>query len=641
LATKCLPAHTSPPDAPESRLKQMTRSRWAPILGALGVVYGDIGTSPLYAFRQFFSSTVGLAPTEAHVLGALSLIFWALMIVVSIKYVVFVMRADNNGEGGILSLLALTEPHLHTARRHALKLFALGVFGAALFYGDAVLTPAISVLSAVEGLGLLSPQLGTHVLSITVVILVLLFAVQRHGSGKVGAWFGPVMTAWFVAIGALGLWAVIRNPAVLAALNPSHGVWLIASEPRMAVAVFGTVVLALTGAEALYADMGHFGAGPVRIAWFALVYPALALNYFGQGALVLAQPGTIGNPFYLLAPVWGVAPLVLLATAATVVASQAVITGAFSMTKQAIQLGLLPRLRITYTSPTEPGQIYVPFVNWALLAIVIVVVASFGSSERLAAAYATAVTGTMVVTTLLIGFVALRVWNWSPVRVTALFGAFLVIDLAFFLTNLTKVDDGGWLPLLAGVLVYLVLSTWRLGRARMQAELERDAMDPEAFTRDQAPELPRVAGTAIYMTSNPRIVPRSLLHNLDHNHVLHERIVLFHVETARVPRVGAGARVTIRELREGIYIVRARFGFLEHPDVPEALARCRALGLMLFAEDCSFFLGSDVVTPARRSAFGRWRTRLFAWMMRTSVNATDFFRIPAHRVVLLGSQLQL
>lgn len=619
----------------------MIKSKWAPVLGALGVVYGDIGTSPLYAFRQFFSPSVGLEPSLPHVLGALSLVFWALMIVVSIKYVVFVMRADNNGEGGILSLLALTEPHLHSARRYALKLFALGVFGAALFYGDAVLTPAISVLSAVEGLGLLNPELGTHVVAITVVILVLLFAVQRHGSAKVGRWFGPVMTCWFVAIGVLGLLAIVRNPAVLAAVNPLQGVWLLGNEPRMAVAVLGTVVLALTGAEALYADMGHFGARPVRIAWFALVYPSLALNYFGQGALVLGDPDAVGNPFYLLAPVWAIAPLVLLATAATVIASQAVITGAYSMTKQAIQLGLLPRLRITYTSPTEPGQIYVPFVNWALLALVIVVVVAFGSSEKLAAAYATAVTGTMVVTTLLIGFVALRVWEWNRRRVFALFGSFLVVDVAFFLSNLTKVDDGGWLPLAAGVLVYLVLSTWRLGRARMQAELERDAMDPETFTRELAHELPRVPGTAIYMTSNPRIVPRSLMHNLDHNHVLHERIVLFHIETARVPRIGAGSRVTIRELRDGMFIVRARFGFLEHPDVPEALARCRALGLKLFAEDCSFFLGSDMVTPARRSPFGRWRTRLYAWMMRTSVNATDFFRIPAHRVVLLGSQLQI
>jgi len=619
----------------------MNKSKWAPILGAIGVVYGDIGTSPLYAFKQFFSSTVGLQPTAPHVLGAVSLIFWALMVVVSIKYVGFVMRADNNGEGGILSLLALTEPQLHTAGRYALKLFALGVFGAALFYGDAVLTPAISVLSAVEGLGILNPELAMHVVAITVVILVLLFAVQRQGSGKVGAWFGPVMVSWFVAIGALGFVAILRHPAILAALDPMQGAALIVHEPRMAAAVFGTVVLALTGAEALYADMGHFGAGPVRIAWFALVYPALALNYFGQGALVLSDPQTTGNPFYLLTPTWALAPLVLLATAATVIASQAVITGAFSMTKQAIQLGLLPRLRILYTSPTEPGQIYVPFVNWVLLALVIIVVVAFGSSERLAAAYATAVTGTMVVTTLLIGFVALHVWGWGRSRVALVFGAFLIVDVAFFLANLTKIDDGGWVPLLAGVLVYIVLSTWHLGRARMQAELERDAMDPETFTRELAPELPRVQGTAIYMTSNPRIVPRSLLHNLGHNHVLHERIVLFHVETARVPRVTAGSRVTVRELKEGMYIVKARFGFLEHPDVPEALARCRAQGLKLFAEDCSFFLGSDVVTPARRSPFGRWRTRLFAWMMRTSVNATDFFRIPAHRVVLLGSQLQL
>ena len=614
---------------------------WVALLGAIGIVYGDIGTSPLYAFRAFFAANVGMQPEPSHVIGALSLVFWTLMLVVSVKYVIFVMRADNNGEGGILSLLALTEPHLSSAPRYALKLFALGVFGAALFYGDAVLTPAISVLSAVEGLAILDPQLGTHVISITLVILVLLFAVQKNGSAKVGAWFGPVMVAWFVAIAALGLMWIARNPVVLAALNPLAAVSLLAQEPHSAVAVLATVVLAITGAEALYADMGHFGAGPVRIAWFALVYPALALNYFGQGALVLSDPAAVDNPFFLLAPAWALFPLVLLATAATVIASQAVITGAFSITKQAIQLGLLPRLKILYTSPTEAGQIYVPFVNWSLLALVIVVVSIFGSSERLAAAYATAVTGTMVTTTLLIAFVALHVWNWSRARVIALFGTFLVVDLAFFLANLTKIDDGGWLPLAAGVTVYFILSTWHLGRARMQAELEREAMDPQTFISELAMDHPRVPGTAIYMTSNPRIVPRSLLHNLGHNHVLHERIVLFHVETARVPRVATGSRVTVQELKAGIYVVRARFGFLEHPDVPEALARCRALGLVIFAEDSSFFLGSDIVTPGRRSRFGAWRTRLFAWMMRTSVNATDFFRIPAHRVVLLGSQVQL
>lgn len=619
----------------------MKKSRWAPILGAIGVVYGDIGTSPLYALKQFFSSSVGLAPSMPHVLGALSLVFWALMVIVSIKYVAFVMRADNNGEGGILALLALTEPHLHAAGRHGLKLFALGVFGAALFYGDAVLTPAISVLSAVEGLAILNPDLSAEVMPATVVILVVLFAVQSYGSAKVGAWFGPVMVTWFVVIGALGLIAILRTPAVIAALNPLYGIALIANEPGMAVVVFATVVLAFTGVEALYADMGHFGAGPVRIAWLGLVYPALALNYFGQGALILSNPNASGSPFYLLAPAWALAPLVLLATAATIVASQATITGAYSMTKQAIQLGLLPRLRIDYTSPTEPGQIYVPFVNWILLALVLIVVVSFGSSERLASAYATAVTGTMVVTTLLAGFVALHVWGWSWARAAPLFGAFLALDLAFFAANLTKIDDGGWFPILAGALVYAVLSTWRLGRARMHAELERDAMDPETFTRELAADLPRVPGTAIYMSSNPRIVPRSLLHNLDHNHVLHERIVLFHIETARVPRVPASSRVTLNQITAGIWIVRARFGFLEHPDVPESLARCRVLGLKLFAEDCSFFLGADVVTPSRRSPFRRWRTRLFAWMMRTSVNATDFFRIPAHRVVLMGSQVQI
>lgn len=619
----------------------MKKARWAPILGAIGIVYGDIGTSPLYALKQFFSSSVGLAPSVPHVLGALSLVFWALMVIVSIKYVAFVMRADNNGEGGILALLALTEPHLNAAGRHGLKLFALGVFGAALFYGDAVLTPAISVLSAVEGLAILNPDFGDQVLPATVVILVVLFAVQSHGSAKVGAWFGPVMVTWFVVIGALGLIAILRTPAVIAALNPYYGIALIAHEPAMAVVVFATVVLAFTGTEALYADMGHFGAGPVRIAWIGLVYPTLALNYFGQGALLLSDPNAISSPFYLLAPAWALAPLVLLATAATIVASQATISGAFSMTKQAIQLGLLPRLRIDYTSPTEPGQIYVPFVNWILLALVLIVVVSFGSSERLASAYATAVTGTMVVTTLLAGFVALHVWGWSWARVAPLFGAFLAIDLAFFAANLTKIDDGGWFPILAGALVYVVLSTWRLGRARMNSELERDAMDPETFTRELAADLPRVPGTAIYMSSNPRIVPRSLLHNLDHNHVLHERIVLFHIETARVPRVPASSRVTLNQVTTGIWIVRARFGFLEHPDVPEALARCRVLGLKLFAEDCSFFLGADVVTPSRRSPFSRWRTRLFAWMMRTSVNATDFFRIPAHRVVLMGSQVQI
>jgi KUP system potassium uptake protein len=433
----------------------------------------------------------------------------------------------------------------------------------------------------------------------------------------------------------------MRNPFVLQALDPTRGVSLILNEPRVAGATFATVVLAITGAEALYADMGHFGAGPVRVAWFAVVYPALALNYFGQGAIVLANPGAVQSPFYLLAPSWALAPLVLLATAATVVASQAVITGAYSVTKQAIQLGLLPRLRIEYTSEQNPGQIYMPFVNWTLCALVVTVTIGFGSSERLASAYATAVTGTMIVTTVLAGFVANRLWNWPWTRVALVFGVFLLLDVAFFAANLTKIDDGGWFPLVAGALVYIVLSTWHSGRARMLAALERDAMDPETFCAELPKNLARAPGTAIYMTSNPRIVPRSLLHNLGHNHVLHERILLLHVETARVPRVDPATRVSLKQLADGVYMIRARFGFLEHPDVPGVLARVRALGLKVFAEDSSFFLGSDIVIPSRRSPFFAWRTRLFAWMMRTSVNATDFFRLPPHRVVLMGSQLPI
>jgi len=617
------------------------KSSIAAVAGAIGVVYGDIGTSPLYAFKQFFSPTVGMQPDAAHVVGSVSLIFWSLMIVVSIKYVGLVMRAHNNGEGGILSLLALAEPFLVALGRHAPKLFALVIFGAALFYGDAIITPAISVLSAVEGMAILDPNVGIHAPLVACVILVLLFAFQRNGSERVGAWFGPVMVVWFVTIGVLGALAVMRNPIVLQALDPTRGIALIVHEPRIAVATLATVVLALTGAEALYADMGHFGAGPVRVAWFAIVYPALSLNYLGQGAIVLENPGAVQNPFYLLAPSWALAPLVLLATAATVVASQAVITGAYSVTKQAIQLGLLPRLRIEYTSEKNPGQIYMPFVNWMLCALVVAVTIGFGSSERLASAYATAVTGTMIVTTVIAAFVANRLWSWSWTRVALIFGVFLLLDIAFFGANLTKIDDGGWFPLVAGALVYVVLSTWHAGRARMLAALERDAMDPENFCAELPKDLPRVPGTAIYMTSNPRIVPRSLLHNLGHNHVLHERIVLLHVETARVPRIDPASRVTLKQVTEGVYMVRARFGFFEHPDVPGVLTRVRALGLKVFAEDSSFFLGSDIVTPSRRSPFLAWRTRLFAWMMRTSVNATDFFRLPPHRVVLMGSQLPI
>jgi KUP system potassium uptake protein len=619
----------------------MKKSSIAAVAGALGVVYGDIGTSPLYAFRQFFSPTVGMLPDAAHVVGAVSLITWSLMIVVSIKYVGLVMRAHNNGEGGILSLLALAEPFLVSLGRNAPRLFALGIFGAALFYGDAIITPAISVLSAVEGMAILDPNVGIHAPLVACIILALLFAFQKNGSDHVGAWFGPVMFTWFVVMAVLGVLAVIRNPIVLQALDPTRGIALIVHEPRIAVATLATVVLALTGAEALYADMGHFGAGAVRVAWFAVVYPALALNYLGQGAVVLGNPLAVQNPFYLLAPSWALAPLVLLATAATVIASQAVITGAYSVTKQAIQLGLLPRLRIEYTSEKNPAQVYMPFVNWALCALVIAVTLGFGSSEALASAYATAVTGTMIVTTVIAAFVANRLWNWPWPRVALVFAVFLLLDMAFFGANLTKIDDGGWFPLAVGALVYVVLSTWRGGRARMLAALERDAMDPEHFCADLGRDLPRVPGTAVYMTSNPRIVPRSLLHNLGHNHVLHERILLLHVETARVPRIDPASRVTLKELSEGVYMVRARFGFLEHPDVPGVLARVRALGLKVYAEESSFFLGSDIVTPSRRSPFRAWRTRLFAWMMRTSVNATDFFRLPPHRVVLMGSQLPI
>lgn len=626
-------------DSPHPQLRQ---SRAALTLAALGIVYGDIGTSPLYAVKETFAPGHGIPLETATILGGISAIFWALMIVVSLKYVVLIMRAHNKGEGGIMALLALASSAVKRHPRWHTSILLAGLIGAALFYGDAVLTPAISVLSAVEGLEVGTSALKPYVLPIAVGVLITLFSFQRFGTARVGALFGPVVILWFVALGAAGIHGILKSPVILQALNPLHGIAFVTQHGFASFVVLGAVLLAFTGAEALYADMGHFGKEPIRIAWFSLVFPALALNYLGQGALLMTTPAAISNPFYLLYPEWALYPMVALATAATVIASQATISGAYSLTKQAIQLGYLPRMSILHTSAKEMGQIYMPGVNWILLTVVLAAVLGFGSSSSLASAYGVAVTGTMLVTTFLTFFVTRFVWGYNLALCMLATGFFILVDLAFFSSSLLKVGNGGWFPLVLGATMLLLMLTWWRGRRALVSRLKSAAIPLEDFLKslfDYPPH--RVPGTAVFMVADASAVPHALLHNLAHNKVLHERVVFLTVLIDDVPWVPFNERVAVEALGNGCWRVRIRFGFKNRTDVPQALALCQSHGLAFEMMETSFFLSRETLIPVAGGGMALWRERLFAAMARNASSVVEYFNLPTNRVIELGTQIEI
>jgi KUP system potassium uptake protein len=611
-------------------------------VGALGIVYGDIGTSPLYAFRESFHAAQGLVVDQGSVFGILSLMFWALVLVVSVKYLIFVVRADNHGEGGILALTALIVPD-RKARSTGFRwgLILLGLFGTALLYGDGIITPAISVLSAVEGLEVAAPAFEPYVVPVAVVILIALFGIQRQGTARVGAVFGPVMIVWFLVLAILGGYHVIQDPRVLAAVNPVHAVRFIGDNPRFAFLALGAIFLVVTGSEALYADMGHFGKRPIRIGWYSVVFPALVLNYFGQGAMLIANPGTIDNPFFRMSPDWAVLPMVALATMATVIASQALISGAYSLTMQAVQLGFLPRFDIDHTSPREIGQIYIASINWSLMVACVALVVSFRSSTNLAAAYGVAVTTTMVITTILLFFVMRERWKWTLAVSGSLTALFLVIDVAFFAANIVKVPAGGWFPLVVGALIFLVMTTWKSGRARMTAALKRGDLPIERFIGSIAahPQL-RVPGTAVYLFPDPGIAPPALLANLRHNEVLHHSVVLVSVQTSSVPRVPQVRRATVHDLGEGFAQVVLHFGFMDEPNVPKALSNIVDPEFGFDSEDAAYFIGRETIIPKGRGV-ERWRASLFSLMHRNASSAVQYYSLPPEQVIEIGRQVSL
>jgi len=610
-------------------------------LAAMGVVFGDIGTSPLYTMKEVFNGPHAVPVTPDNVLGILSLVFWALTIVVSLKYVVYIMRADNRGEGGIMALTSLAMRTNKSPRLGSLMAM-LGLFGAALFYGDGMITPAISVLSAVEGLEIATPAFRPYVLPISLVVLTGLFVIQSKGTARVGAVFGPVMLFWFTTLGVLGAINVVRHPDVLRAINPAYALAFFADNHWLGFLALGAVVLAITGGEALYADMGHFGRRPIKVAWFGFVFPALYLNYLGQGALIIDDPSAVKNPFYLLVPEPLLIPMVGLSTLATIIASQAVISGAFSLTKQAVQLGYSPRIHVVHTSDKEVGQIYVPNVNWMLLGAVIALVLGFRSSSALASAYGIAVTLTMMIDTVLAFFVVRALWHWGWARAVGFVALFFTVDFAFFSANSVKVLDGGWFPLAMGLAVYTLLMTWKKGREALAERMRQDTMPLEMFICSMFHDPPlRVPGTGVFMTTAPDGVPRALLHNLLHNKVLHARVVLVNVITEDIPYVAEADRVRVEELDFGFYRVFVRYGFKDDPDIPAALALCESQGLPFELMESSFFLGRETLIPRTGSSMARWRERLFIVMFRNAHSAADFFCIPANRVVEFGTQIEL
>ncbi|HEX8009854.1 MAG TPA: potassium transporter Kup [Casimicrobiaceae bacterium] len=610
---------------------------------ALGVVYGDIGTSPLYAAKETFNPQYGIALTQENIIGGVSAIFWSLMIVVSLKYVTLVLRANNRGEGGIMALLALATSSVGERVRLRAGLLAIGVFGASLFYGDAVLTPAISVLSAVEGLEVGTAAFKPYIVPVSAGILIALFAIQRHGTGVVGLFFGPICALWFVSLGVIGIWNIAKAPAILKAVDPTYALHFATAHGLASFVVLGSVLLAITGAEALYADMGHFGKRAIRVAWFGLTAPALVLNYFGQGALLIAQPAAIENPFYLSYPDWALYPMVVLATAATIIASQATISGAGSMTHQAVQLGYLPRMAIVHTSARTIGQIYVPVVNWTLLLVVTATVVGFGSSSRLANAYGVAVMGTMLVTTLLTFFVLRYGWRYPLWLCLAATAFFVLIDGVFFAAAMHKVLDGGWFPLALGAIVFFVMVTWRRGRQTLLEQLRGASPPLDGFLKSLFLDPPqRVPGTAVFLTSTPDATPNALLHSLKHYKVLHAQNVFLTVEFSDAPWVRSGRRVVSERLNDDCWRIIARYGFMEKPDVALALELCAPEGLQLDPMEVTYFLSREKIVPgATEGRFARWRDRIFAAMARNAGSITDFFNIPTNRVVDLGTRVEI
>jgi KUP system potassium uptake protein len=617
-------------------------------LGALGVVYGDIGTSPLYTIRECVYGPHAVSPSPENILGILSLVLWSLVLVVALKYLVFILRADNHGEGGILALFALVAGSQAKNGYRVGLLLLLGIFGAGLLYGDGVITPVISILGAMEGLGVRVPALQPAVVPITIGILVGLFVVQRHGTGPIGKWFGIVMLIWFTVLAVTGLRGILERPEVLEAVNPIWGIRFLGAHGWHGFFLLGAVFLAVTGSEALYADMGHFGRTAIRIGFYALVLPALLLNYFGQGAHVLADPGAwwapgaTENPFYALAPGWTLYPMLILATMAAVIASQALISGVFSVTRQAMQLGYWPRLRVLHTSAREEGQIYIPEMNYLLLAGCVALAIGFGSSSAIAAAYGIAVTGTMIITSLLFWVVARRLMGWSAWTATGLVGLFLVVEIAFFAANAVKIAAGGWFPLAMGAAVFVMMTTWRRGRELFARRIAEEALALDVFLLDLAERRPhRVAGTAVFLTSNVGVTPGVLLHYFKHSKVLHQNVILFTVENQRVPKVPAERMVEVRPLGEGFWQLIARVGFMQDPDVPAILDQASRLGLAASLDDVSYYLGRETLLTGGRAPMARWRKALFAFLSRNARPATQFFHLPPNRVVEIGAQIEL
>lgn len=612
-------------------------------LAALGVVFGDIGTSPLYTMKEVFSAGHHpLALNPDNVYGILSLITWALILIVSVKYVAFIMRADNRGEGGIMALLALASRNVAGNKVKQRNIMLLGILGACMFYADGMITPAISVLSAVEGLEIAAPKLHNAIVPITLVVLFGLFWAQSKGTAVVGKLFGPVMLLWFGTLGVLGAINIAHDPSILKALNPFYAEQFFVHQPWIAFVALGAVVLAVTGAEALYADMGHFGRFPIRLAWFGFVLPALLLNYFGQGALMLHNPVAVKNPFYLLAPEWALFPLIGLATLATVIASQAVITGAFSVSRQALQLGFLPRMHIQHTSESEQGQVYMPRVNWGLMIGVMALVIGFRSSGNLAAAYGIAVTGDMVITTLLAAVVFREVWHWSKLKTGLLIGLFLIIDLAFFGANVLKIPDGGWVPLVIGLIIFVLMLTWKSGRSLLIKKIKSEAMEIAPFIEAVAAHPPpRVPGTAVFLTPNPEGVPHAMLHNLKHNKVLHEKVVILTVKFLDVPHTNQEERISVEAMLHEFYRITVRYGFKDEPDIPRDLALCEARGIYLDPMDTSYFIGKEILIASQTSEMAIWRKKIFIGMFRSAETITNQFKLPPNRVVELGSQVAI
>ncbi|TNJ40133.1 potassium transporter Kup [Chlorobaculum thiosulfatiphilum] len=609
---------------------------------ALGVVFGDIGTSPLYAIRECFHGEFSIPVTTPNVLGVLSLLIWALLLIVTLKYLTFIMRADNEGEGGILALTSLIISHSKKSKSERWILVSLGLFGAALLYGDGMITPSISVLSAVEGIQLIAPSFTPFMIPVTIAILAGLFLFQHHGTAKVGSFFGPIILLWFTSIGLLGLVEIVRYPQILQAVFPWYGIEFLMNNQAKGFMVLGAVFLAVTGAEALYADMGHFGKRPIRLTWLVLVLPSLLMNYFGQGAVLLSEPEKSYNPFYALVPSWGLIPMVILATLATIIASQALITGVFSLTQQGIQLGYIPRLTVRHTSASHIGQIYVPAANWSLMFATIALVAGFGSSSKLASAYGVAVTATMLISAVLFYYVARDLWNWNRTAINLLMGFFLIIDLSFFGASVSKLLHGAWFPLVVGAVLFTVMLTWKQGRRLLQKQIADRTLTVAEFVDSLAIQQPqRVKGQAVYLTANPDVVPMALLHNMRHNKILHSEVGLLNFSTERVPRVPNSKKVEVVQLNYGMYKIIARYGFMEYPNIRQVLALANQQGMHFRPEAISFFLNREKIVTGMKSKMSLWRKKLFALMARNALSATAYYDLPSGQVIEIGVQVQI